>query len=209
VAGMARANRPPGRESPARSDRRRDVSLFDRFAWAYDIAMSPTAGDRLREALALAERPVERVIDVGGGTGRGVRALDVGRRLVVDPAPGMLRAVPAGIDRIRANATRLPLQTDGADATLVLDALHHMPDHAVVARELFRTVRPGGVAVVRDFDPLTLRGRALSAAERLVGFESAFHAPDAVGELLMDAGFEPSVLDRGFTYTVVGVVPPK
>jgi demethylmenaquinone methyltransferase/2-methoxy-6-polyprenyl-1,4-benzoquinol methylase len=183
------------------------VSLFDRFARYYELVMPPAAGGHLRRGLAVAERPVERVLDVGGGTGRAARALGAPERIVVDPARGMLRQAPRTLGRLQADATRLPLREDSVDAAVTVDALHHMPDHAAVASELFRVLRPGGVFVVRDFDPGTLPGRGLTLAERIVGFDSTFHDPDALGEVLMDAGFEPSVLDRGFEYTVVGFVP--
>lgn len=185
----------------------RDVSLFDRFARYYEMAMPAATAGRLREGLAVAERPIERVADVGGGTGRAVRALSVPERVVVDPARGMLRQVPRTLAAVQADVTRLPLRSDSVDAAVAVDALHHMPDHATVAAELFRVVRPGGVFVVRDFDPRTLLGFGLVLAERAVGFDATFHDPDALGELLMDAGFEPSVLGRGFEYTVVGFVP--
>jgi len=189
------------------SRRGRDVSLFDRFARLYELAMPSARGERLRDGLAVAERPLERVLDVGGGTGRAARAVDADERVVVDPARGMLRRVPDALARVQADATRLPLRTNCADAAVTVDALHHMPGHRTVARELFRVVRPGGAVVVSDFDPLTLRGRGLRAAERLVGFDATFHHLGALAELLMDAGFEPSVLDGGFAYTVVGIVP--
>lgn len=185
----------------------RDVSLFDRFARAYDAAMPPADGAPLAEGLAYARRPVERVVDVGGGTGRGARAIDAPERLVVDAAPGMLRRVPAGIGAVAGDATRLPLADDSVDAAIVVDALHHMPDHAAVLAELRRVLRPGGVLVVSEFDPTTLRGTVLDAAEALVGFDSTFRSPAALATVAREAGFEVATPRRGFTYTLVGVVP--
>jgi demethylmenaquinone methyltransferase/2-methoxy-6-polyprenyl-1,4-benzoquinol methylase len=185
----------------------RDVSLFDRFARAYDAAMIPADGDRLAAGLAYAHRPVERVVDVGGGTGRGARAVEAAEQLVVDAAPGMLRRVPAGIDRVAGDATRLPLRADSADAVLIVDALHHMPDHAAVLAEAARVLRPGGVLVVREFDPTTLRGLALDIAEALVGFGSTFRQPDDLARLARRAGLEVAIPDRGFGYSLVGVLP--
>jgi len=93
----------------------------------------------------------------------------------------------------------------GRPPALVVDALHHMPDHPAVFEELFRVLRPGGVVIVREFDPTTLPGRALAAAEHAWGFASTFHAPTDLADLLAAAGFEVSVVERGFGYTVVGV----
>jgi len=185
----------------------RDVSIFDRFARAYDAAMPPADGAVLGAGLAYARRPVERVVDVGGGTGRGARAVDAPDRLVVDAAPGMLRQVPADIGVVAGDATRLPLAEDSVDAVIVVDAFHHMYDHAAVLAELRRVVRPGGVLVVSEFDPTTLRGTLLDAGEALVGFDSTFHSPDALARLAREAGFEVAVPRRGFAYTIAGVVP--
>jgi demethylmenaquinone methyltransferase/2-methoxy-6-polyprenyl-1,4-benzoquinol methylase len=185
----------------------RDVSLFDRFARLYDAAMIPADGDRLAAGLAYARRPVERVLDVGGGTGRGISVVEAPERLVVDAAPGMLRRLPAGIDGVAGDATRLPLRADSVDAVLVVDALHHMPDHAAVLAETARVLRPGGVLVIREFDPGTLRGLALEVAEALVGFDSTFRRPDDLARRARLAGFEVAVPERGFGYTLAGVLP--
>lgn len=188
-----------------RSTVTRDISTFDRLARLYDLAMPPTRETPLVEGLARAERPVYRALDLGGGTGRGASAIRP-ETVVVDAAPGMLRrARSKGHAAVAGDATRLPVADDSVDAALVVDALHHMPDHPAVVAELSRVLRPGGVVVVREFDPTTLRGRALVAAERVWGFDSTFHAPAALVDLLGAGGFEATVLDGGFGYTVVGV----
>ena len=53
-----------------------DVATFDRFARAYDLLMPSARRSKLDAALARAERPVERLVDVGGGPGRAARATD-------------------------------------------------------------------------------------------------------------------------------------
>ena len=93
------------------------------------------------------------------------------------------------------------------DAIVIIDALHHMPDVDTVLRECKRVLAPGGVLVIRDFDPGTVRGRALVLAERAVGFGSQFRRPDSLVETVDSAGFDARVVDRGFTYTLVGAVP--
>ncbi|PSQ46451.1 methyltransferase type 11, partial [Halobacteriales archaeon SW_12_67_38] len=68
-----------------------DVAYFERFARQYERFMPSTDERALRAGLALADREVERVVDVGGGTGRAVRTIDVPVRIVVDAAHGMVR----------------------------------------------------------------------------------------------------------------------
>jgi len=185
-----------------------DVGVFHRFARLYDRAMYAADPGTLTVGLDLAERPVERLLDVGGGTGRASLALDVSRPVVVDAARGMLREARShGLETVQGDAARLPVGEESVDAVLVVDALHHMADADGVVAAAYRALRPGGALVVREFDPTTLRGRGLVAAEHLVGFDSRFLAADALADRVAAAGFRASVPDRGFGYTVAGVKP--
>lgn len=182
-----------------------DIGTFDRWARFYDLFMLPPDPDELAEAIGMSDRPIERVLDVGGGPGRAVETVDATTRIVVDPARGMVaRARTHGLAGVQADGARLPFGEDTVDAILVSDALHHVRDQTGLLAEAARVLAPGGVLVVRDFDPGTLRGRLLVAAEHLFGFESVFHTPDALAAMLADASLEPSVTTRGFAYTVVG-----
>lgn len=185
-----------------------DVAPFHRLARLYDLGMWRADPETLATGLARAERPVERVLDVAGGTGRAALALDVPERVVVDAARGMLaRARGKGLDAVQADAATLPFADGSADAVLVVDALHHVADVDGVFTAARRVLRPGGVLVVREFDPSTLRGRGLVAAEHLVGFDSTFWPPETLHQRLAAAGFDAGVVESGFGYTVVGVVP--
>ncbi|MFC6862558.1 class I SAM-dependent methyltransferase [Halomicroarcula sp. GCM10025817] len=182
-----------------------DVDRFDRFARAYDLVMPRARVSKLRAGLAVADREIVRALDVGGGPGRAVRRLDVPERTVVDAAPGMIaRARENGVAGVVGDATRLPVRTAAVDAVFVVDALHHIRDVDAVFAEAARVLRPGGVLVVREFDPTTVRGRGLVAAERLVGFDSAFYTPSDLTAAMSAAGLTPAVVERGFAYTVAG-----
>lgn len=182
-----------------------DVWVFDRFARLYDLCMPSADRETLARGLDEATRPVDRVLDVGGGPGRAARALDASFRVVVDPAAGMVRQARRGdLRAIRADGGRLPVRSASVDAVVVTDALHHVGDQRGLLAEAARVLRPGGVVVVREFDPTTVRGRALVAAEHLLGFDSVFHPPERLASMVGDAGLAAKVLERGFGYTVVG-----
>jgi len=190
-----------------------DVDFFDRVARLYDRLAPETDPEPLWAGLARGDRPVERVLDLAGGTGRAARAVSrpgvAGERtptaVVVDASRPMLRrAVRQGSTGIQGDAGGLPVRDDAVDAVVVLDAFHHLPDPEAALAEAARVLRPGGVLVIREFDPRTIRGRALVAAERLVGFDSTFRGPEATAAAVAAAGLAPSVLDRGFAFTVVG-----
>jgi demethylmenaquinone methyltransferase/2-methoxy-6-polyprenyl-1,4-benzoquinol methylase len=187
-----------------------DVGRFHRFARPYDLLMPPARRSLLAAALSEADRDVSVLLDVGGGSGRASRAVDAERRVVVDAARGMLRQARGhGLEAVQADAGRLPVASGSVDAVLIVDALHHIRDPDRIFRETARVLRPGGVLVVREFDPTTVRGRALVVAERVVGFDSAFWSPDELAERVTAAGLRSTVLDRGFGYTVVGVAQSR
>ena len=183
-----------------------DVGRFDRFARAYDLVMPRARVGKLQAGLAVADRDITRVLDVGGGPGRAIRRLDLAERTVVDAAPGMVRRARGhGLGAVLGDAGRLPIRADSVDAVLIVDALHHMGQVDAVLAEATRVLRPGGVLVVREFDPSTLRGGALVAAERLVGFDSVFFEPTALGDRMRTAGLTPKLVEEGFGYTLAGI----
>ncbi|XVH31926.1 class I SAM-dependent methyltransferase [Haloferacaceae archaeon DSL9] len=185
-----------------------DVRFFDRFARLYDLAMPPADPTTLADGLDRATRPIDRLVDLGGGTGRATVAVDGCDRLVVDLSRGMLRrARERGVAGVQGDAGRLPLADESVDAMLLVDALHHMPEQSRVLLSAARALRPGGVLVVRDFDSTHPLGRVLETVERRIGMNSTLRSPGETYDLLETAGFEPTIADRGFGYTVVGVVP--
>lgn len=184
-----------------------DVACFDRFARFYDLGSPTVDAAPIRAGLSRADRRIRRVIDLGGGTGRAAAALSAPERVVVDASRGMLRkARGKGLDCVQGNAMGLPLADESADAVVIVDALHHMSGAEAVVAEAARVLRPGGVLVVREFDPATLRGRALGAFEHLLGSESVFHEPDDLARIAGAAGLEAAYLP-GHEYTLAAVAP--
>lgn len=213
---------------------RGDVGFFDRFARLYDPLMPSARGRELHDGFAFADRPVRRVLDLAGGTGRVADALrregggdgdpPLEETVVVDAsAPMLARARDRGLPTVRADASRLPFRDGGPDAdpddeterddtidaVVIVDAYHHLPDQSAALAEAARVVAPGGVVVIRDFDPETLLGRAIEAGEALFGMGSQFVDADGAAAALSRAGLHSRVLDRGMTYTVVGRRPEE
>jgi demethylmenaquinone methyltransferase/2-methoxy-6-polyprenyl-1,4-benzoquinol methylase len=186
-----------------------DVRFFDRLAPLYDLAMPPANGEALAAGFDRAERPIDRLLDVGGGSGRASAALTGPDSTVVDVSLGMLRRArnARGLSALAGDAGRLPFRDGSVDAVLVVDAFHHLPDQRAALSEAARVIAPGGVLVVREFDPTHPLGRVLVAGEHAIGMGSRFRSPDALADDFDAAGFEAAVVDRGFGYTVAGVRP--
>lgn len=185
-----------------------DIRQFELFAPVYDLVVPSADPAALRAALETATRPLVRLLDVGGGTGRGARAVELPSRVVVDPAKRMLRrARENGLSTVRADGSRLPVADSAVDAVLVTDALHHISDQRGVIHEARRVLAPGGVLVIQEFDPTTVLGRLLAGGEQLVGFDSTFRSPTALRDTVARAGFDVSVVETGVEYLVAGVYP--
>jgi SAM-dependent methyltransferase len=111
--------------------------------------------------------PGMRVVDFGAGTCWSTRwltqlgcstvavdvsqaALDVGRQL--------FERMPVAGDRpppefLRFDGLRIDLPDESADRVVCLDALHHVPNPAVVLTELGRILKPGGMAAFTEPGP--------------------------------------------------------
>ncbi|GHF66448.1 methyltransferase [Kitasatospora xanthocidica] len=131
---------------------------YDREAREYDASRG---GEARAEAAATA---VERllpadtrtVLDVACGTGIvTARLLRPGRTVLgIDRSPGMLRLAERRLARrgpagavARADATRLPVRTGGADAVVLIWLLHLLPSAGPVLAEARRVLRPGGALI--------------------------------------------------------------
>ena len=185
-----------------------DVRFFDLASYVYDAVMPPASVEDLSAGLAMADRPIERVLDIGGGTGRAISRVRGPDRVVADASRGMLRQIAGEkIHAVLSDGRQLPFPDAIFDAALLVDALHHVPDRPAVLREARRVLAPGGVLVIREFDPSHPLGGLLVAGEQVIGMDSRFYTPAELAGELSTAGFEPSVLATGFGYTVVGSVP--
>lgn len=204
-----------------------DVRFFDRLAPLYDLVMPAADSQTLTAGVARAEGSVDHLLDLGGGSGRATIAVAAPNRTVLDVSRPMLQRArsrqPEQLGRhvarasdtdsigplstVQGDAGRIPLADDSVDAAIVVDAFHHMPDQRAVVEAAARVIRPGGVFVVREFDPSHPLGWFLVRAEHAIRMQSTFYTPTELAELLAGAGFDVSLLDTGFEYTVVGAVP--
>lgn len=186
-----------------------DSWFFDWFAPLYDRLMWSADAEPIAEGFDHAAIDVDRVLDVAGGSGRIARELAAGYDVtVLDLSRPMLEEARGyGLECVQGDVTRMPVPSGAVDAVVIADAYHHFPDPGAAARDVFRVLAHGGILVVRDFDPSTLRGRAIHLGERVLGWPCTFRTPGALAEELESCGFEARVLHEGFGYTVVGRKP--
>src|SRR5688572_4487507 len=100
---------------------------------------------------------VERILDLGCGTGRFSEALagsfgaDV---LGVDPSTKMLERArnkcrDARVRYLRGQAEAIPLQSGSVDVVFISMSFHHFSNRALAARECRRVLRASGSVFVR------------------------------------------------------------
>jgi SAM-dependent methyltransferase len=143
----------------------------------------PWAWERRRALLLGEARPGERVLDLGCGAGRFVRALgEAGAAPVgVELAPEALdraRSVAPGADlRLVEPDGSLPLEHRSVDLVWASEVLEHVADLGQVLVEVRRVLRPGG----RLLATVPFHGRVQGALIALTRFDEHF---DPLGQHL-------------------------
>jgi SAM-dependent methyltransferase len=172
--------------------------------WVYGPDYVPWMSGQIAQALRLG--PMDRIADVGSGTGLFARevAKQVGPRhpiLCVDPSEAMLRQLgtppPAVLTPIVACAedlaegrTRLPYEQ--LDAVWLKESVHHVADPAHTLRGLADRLAPGGRLLVVML-PASIQYPLFEAA--LARFEELQPDPAVIESHLRAAG-----LDAGLSY---------
>jgi malonyl-CoA O-methyltransferase len=92
--------------------------------------------------------------DIGSGKGRFARIVKERNPsatvIALDLAETMLHHVPAGISRVAASMTQLPLASESVQGAYAIESLEHAVDIETAVAELARIVKPGGKIVIID-----------------------------------------------------------
>jgi ubiquinone/menaquinone biosynthesis C-methylase UbiE len=144
---------------------------------------------------AIAELPVKGILlDVGGGTGRVSSAIRdlVDEVVIADVSFGMLKQAPraatstplsASLNPVCGGSESLPFADNSFERIIMVDALHHVIDHAESAKEMFRVLKPGGLLVIEEPDIRTFGVKLIAIAEKLLLMRSHFLVPDEIMKL--------------------------
>jgi demethylmenaquinone methyltransferase/2-methoxy-6-polyprenyl-1,4-benzoquinol methylase len=208
-------------------------SMFDRIAPVYDLmnrVMTAGLDQRWRrETVKAVVRPGDRVLDACCGTGDlAVAALKAGAREVVglDFSPRMLeraRAKQQTVTWMDGDVTAMPFSDGEFDSATVGFGVRNVADLSAALTELARVLKPGGRLGILEittptgflapfyrlwFDRIVpLLGRLFkggSAYTYLPASVRRFPAPDALADLLREAGFE-NVSYRTFAGGIVAL----
>ncbi|KQT50921.1 ArsR family transcriptional regulator [Aureimonas sp. Leaf454] len=197
-----------------RDAERLDDVRTDRAARAADyFAQNADSWDRIRLLHApdadverrlldrIGEAPVERLLDIGTGTGRLLELLAgrCSRAIGIDASREMLQVARAKLEAGGiVNATvrlgdcyRLPVQRDAFDLVTLHQVLHHLADPVAALREAAAVLAPGGRLAVVDFAPHHLEFLRDHHAHLRLGFGA-----EALSAQLEEAGLEVLSVDR-------------
>jgi SAM-dependent methyltransferase len=140
----------------------------------------------------LAGAPVQRVVDVGAGTGKlTARLVRAGHDVVAvepdDAMRGLLeRAVPGVRQVLAGTAEDLPLAHGSADVVTVAQAWHWV-DPLEASREIARVLRPGGVLAL-VWNIRRQESPAQQELSEVIGSEDAGDATDDLPATLQASG---------------------
>jgi demethylmenaquinone methyltransferase/2-methoxy-6-polyprenyl-1,4-benzoquinol methylase len=141
----------------------------------------------------------ERVLDVGGGTGR-VSATFGGQLKVVvcDPTPGMLReAQDKGLRVCACVAEHLPFRDGSYPRIVLVDTFHHLADQRLAAAELLRVLQPGGRLVVEEPDIHQPVVKLAGLLERLLRVRSRFFSLADMVSIFAACGADTTLTENG------------
>jgi len=168
---------------------------FDLIARHYDQMIRRSDDDPL-PALVRAGAE-DRVLDIGGGTGRNAPPIVVDGACIIicDSSLEMLRlARTKALPAVQADVRRLPFASKSFTRVIVVDAFHHFVDptpavaQPIAATEITRVTRSRGRIVVEEPNIHKRSVKWLAVAERLLLMRSRFLPAADIAQLFAAAG---------------------
>lgn len=193
---------------------------FDQAASTYDQAaiLQQRTADQLIERCAFLNLDVQRILDVGTGTGYALPKLAAlfpeAELHAVDAAPSMLAAAQercqeAGLklNTYCSDAHHLPIEPSSIDLVFCNLMAQWSPNPPQLWTQLLKALKPGGCLMLATYGPDTLKELKASWAQ-VDTAQHVNHFLDMhdIGDQLRAAGFIDPVMDRSESILTYGRV---
>ena len=182
---------------------------FDLIARFYDRVFHFLGPERLMNLLQA--RPSERILDIGGGTGRVSQTFGGDYVVIVcDPSWGMLQeAYRKRMIACGGLAEHLPFANDIFHRIVMVDTFHHLRNQHAAAREMVRVLRPGGRLVIEEPDIRRWPVKLVALGERLLLMRSRFYSVADLGRVFESANARIVAIEEGHDFNVRLAVEKK
>ncbi len=165
---------------------------------------------RLRSVATLMEHlapsPNDRLLDVGGGTGRVAQHFvkRVQQVCILDASASMLQqGRRKNLCLVRGKAEQLPFGDETFERVMMVDTFHHLRDQQAAVNELMRVLRPGGRMVIEEPDIAHWGVRLVAWGEKLALMRSHFYRAAAIRALCEQAGGHAHVERDNYTVWII------
>jgi len=176
------------------------MSKFDHFSFIGPIYDHIFGRHINHEIVAFAKlKPGDRILDVGGGTGRvSILFKSEGHSVVVsDSAIGMAReAQGRGLCTVVSHAENLPYAPGQFERVIMVDAFHHVADQQKTLDEMWRMTAPGGKMIIEEPDIQNFAVKLIAVGEKLLLMRSHFKRPDVIAEMVAGQRAAEVVIER-------------
>lgn len=172
------------------------VSFFDLVAPLYGKPRRRTYKTLQKIERAVQFNGADVVVDVGGGGGALASLIkkSAAHTVVVDPSRKMIaQCRKQGVLGLVGSAEDIPLSDESVDKVLLVDSFHHVGGQVRAVQEARRILKPGGQAVLVEFNPNTWGGAAISFMEWVLNMDSTFHAPMELATFFAAGGFKTRI----------------
>ena len=124
----------------------------------------------------------DKIVDVGGGTGRIAENLvpHIRAVFVVDKSIKMIEQCRKKRDLtcVIGDVEHLPFPDNYFDKIIVVDAFHHFQDQRQAIKEMCRVLKTTGAIIIEEFNPKRLGGRLIVILEKILKLSSTFYTPE-------------------------------
>jgi demethylmenaquinone methyltransferase/2-methoxy-6-polyprenyl-1,4-benzoquinol methylase len=184
------------------------MPLFDHFSFIAPFYDRAIRLGEMNDFIRRAALPINGwLLDAGGGTGRVSNVLrDQAAHLVVaDVSLGMLAQArqKGGLHTIAGETERLPFFSSSFDRIIMVDALHHVANHAQTAREMWRVLKPGGRIVIEELDVRTLIIKLVALGEKIALMRSHFITPPQIVALFSNTSAQSQIETEGYNAWII------